>query len=248
MKLVMNTLSASRSNDSVGQPNPLARMVTLTVACLLGLSPIASASAQSGIQDERVVHLLQEPRHRTVKQDGGVFLLDVQINPGDTSFAHTHNQAILLTYISDADGPRHGEVLARTEYASKPLTHVVNNPGPNLLHIMAMVNDNPAVPSNLEDSPTGLLQEPQIENRWFRSYRLELQPGESTRLITHQNPAAIILGSGDLLHVTREDGITDELAKPGAWAWRSASSGYLVRNEGSSPCVVVINESRRRRN
>ncbi len=217
----------------------------LSVLC--STSPI-TVFAQQSEDNERVVHLLQEPRHRTVKQDGGVFLLDVQINPGDTSYSHTHNQPILLTYISDAEGPRHGEVVARTEYANKPLTHTVTNPGPNLLHIMAMVNDNPGVPADFEDSPTGLTLAPQIENRWFRSYALELQPGESTQAITHQNPIAVILGTEGLIQVTRDDGITAELDKPGDWAWRDAGSRYLVRNEGSTSCTVLINESRRRRN
>lgn len=222
------------------------------VSLILMASLIAGISlpavAQQETRSEKTVHLLQEPRHRTVMQDGGVFLLDVQLNAGDSSFAHTHNQAILLTYISDENGARHGEVVARTEYAGKPLTHVVENPGPNMIHIMAMVNDNPPVPADFEDVPSGLNEEPQIENRWFRSYRLELQPGESTQLLTHQNPVAIILGEGELLHVTRADGITNELDRPGDWAWRAAGSGYQVSNMGDVPCAVLINESRRRGN
>jgi len=217
------------------------------LASLLAGTPL-SASAQQEATAERTVHLLQEPRHRTVVQDGGVFLLDVQLNPGDSSFAHTHNQAILLTYITDEDGARHGEVVARTEYASRPLTHVVDNPGPNMIHIMAMVNDNPPVPVDFDDAPSGMSKEPQIENRWFRSYRLELQPGETTQLLTHQNPVAIILGDGEALHVTREDGITHELDKPGDWAWRAAGSSYQISNVGDTPSAVVVNESRRRRN
>jgi len=226
----------------------LACTALLSFCCAFGVLTAPHASAQQQANAERVVHLLQEPRHRTVKQDGGVFLLDVQLNPGDTSFQHTHNQAILLTYISDAEGPRFGEVAARTEYASNPLTHAVDNPGPNLLHIMALVNDNPPVPNDFDDSPAGIVMEPQIENRWFRSFRVELQAGEASRLIIHQNPVAVILGDGDLLHVTREDGIISELDKPGDWAWRGAGSGYVLRNEGTAPCTVIINEARIRSN
>jgi len=115
-----------------------------------------------------------------------------------------------------------------------------------MIHIMAMVNDNPPVPADFDDAPSGMSEDPQVENRWFRSYRLELQPGESTQLLTHQNPVAIILADGDLLHVTREDGITKELDKPGDWAWRAAGSGYQISNVGDTPCAVVVNESRRR--
>ena len=229
-------------------PLSFKQVASIILMALLMAGVSLPAVAQQETRSEKTVHLLQEPRHRTVMQDGGVFLLDVQLNAGDSSFAHTHNQAILLTYISDENGARHGEVVARTEYAGKPLTHVVDNPGPNMIHIMAMVNDNPPVPADFDDAPSGLSEEPQIENRWFRSYRLELQPGESTQLLTHQNPVAIILGDGELLHVTREDGITNELDKPGDWAWRTAGSGYQVSNMGDVPCAVLINESSRRSN
>lgn len=223
----------------------VAGSLLLLSLCSLGS---LSVSAQQEFNSDDVVHLLQEPRHRTVVRDGGVFLLDVQINPGDRSFPHTHNQPILLTYITDENGARDGEVVSRTEYANRPLTHVVDNPGPGLKHIMAMVNDNPAVPANLDDAPSGIDQQPQIEDRWFRSYRVELRPGESTALFTHQNPVAIILGVGDLLHVTREDGITNELDAPGDWAWRAAGSTYSITNKGRTACAVIINEARVRRN
>jgi hypothetical protein len=45
-----------------------------------------------------------------VRQHGQLYLLDVRIKPGDESFPHTHDQAILLTYISLAGGPQNGRV------------------------------------------------------------------------------------------------------------------------------------------
>jgi hypothetical protein len=52
--------------------------------------------------------------------------------------------------------------------------------------------------------------------------------------------------TGDgLLHVTREDGITAELASMGSWAWRNANSKYEIRNKGSSPVKITISEARR---
>ena len=90
----------------------------------------AQENAPSG---EKVVHLLQEPRHRTVHRAGGLFLLDVQVNPGDESFQHIHDQAILLTSISSGAGPSNGTVRAITDYATTPLTHNVSNL--SLIHI-----------------------------------------------------------------------------------------------------------------
>lgn len=219
----------------------------LATGLWLALLPVAASHGQCApeFDSDEVVHLLQEPRHRTVYKQGGLFLLDVQINPRDASFPHTHNQAILLTYISDGDGPRFGELRAVTEYARRPLTHVVDNPGPGLLHIIALVNDGRGVAPATQDQPSGLAAEPSIENPWFRAWRLALEPGEQVERQTHRNPTVIVQGSPGLLQVTRTDGITDELAKPGAWAWRDRDSPFTIRNQGDTRVIVTINEGRR---
>lgn len=210
----------------------------------LGLS-LTSVAQDQEFAGEKVVHLLQEPRHRTVHKQNGLFLLDVQINPGDTSFPHTHNQAILLTYINDENGPRFGELRSVPEYASKPLTHKVDNPGPGLLHIMALVNAGTGVPADTRDEPTGLEHLPTLENPWFRAYRLRLAPGETLPRQTHSNPTVIVQGSAGLLQVTRADGITHELSQAGDWAWRDAGAPFVIRNMSSNEVIVTINEGRR---
>ena len=63
---------------------------------------------QTVFDGERVVHLVDEPRHHPVRQHGQLYVLDVRPKPGDESFAHVHDQATLLTNISLAGGPRNG--------------------------------------------------------------------------------------------------------------------------------------------
>ena len=96
------------------------------------------AAQQTDFSDEKVVHLLDEPRHRTVHNEGDLYWLDVQVNPGDVSFAHVHDQAILLTTIRTGNGPANGPVRSIPEYATEPLTHKVSNDGPGLLRIIAL--------------------------------------------------------------------------------------------------------------
>ena len=74
---------------------------------------------------------------------------------------------------------------------------------------------------------------------------MTLLPRQSTELQRHQNPSTIVQASEGLVHVTRADGITSELAAPGSWAWRNAQSAYQVRNVGATPVKIVINEARR---
>ncbi|HTE40263.1 MAG TPA: hypothetical protein VK629_05515, partial [Steroidobacteraceae bacterium] len=92
---------------------------------------------------------------------------------------------------------------------------------------------------------TGMSGEPEIENPWLRAYAVTLQPGKSTEVQTHQNPSLIVLTGEGLVHVTREDGLTAELAGMGSYAWRNAKAKYQVRNVGTVPVKVAINEARR---
>jgi len=214
---------------------------TFSLSLALQQSVLAQENEFAG---EKIVHLLQEPRHRTVHNDGDLYLLDVQVNPGDESFAHVHDQAVLLTYISAGAGPRDGSVTANIDYATTAFTHKVANAGPGLLRILAFVHGGDgSMRSN--DQPTGFSEAPQVENNWFRSWRFELAPGASTPMQKHQQAGFVAQGTPGLLHVLREDGITSELDAPGDWVWRNANVGYTVKNAGTEPVIVVINEGRR---
>ena len=228
---------------TIALPGLLALVATATLLNSNELLWSKAAAQRVDYSDEKVVHLLQEPRHRTVHNEGNLYLLDVQVNPGDESFAHVHDQAILLTTIRTGNGPSNGPVRAIPEYATEPLTHKVSNDGPGLLRIIAFVNGGAGLMNN-SDAPSGMTADPDIENPWFRSYRLELGPGEQTEMQTHNNHTVIIQGSDGLVHVTREDGMTRELDAAGKWEWRTPGSTFLVRNMGNSSVIVAINEGR----
>lgn len=236
----------SAQND----PLPRMRAVFFILAALLllvlSLSPVSQlfAAEDSEFAGERIVHLLQEPRHRTVHNEGDLYLLDVQINPGDISLPHVHDQPIMLTYISMADGPRDGQIGSNIDYATEAITHKVPNAGPGLFRIIALVNASAGNIDLQSDRPQGLGGEPQLENAWFRSYRVELAPGEETEIQLHKLPSVVIQVVDGLLRVTRDDEVTNELDHPGAWAWRKAGQSYKVRNVGAIPSAVVINEGR----
>jgi len=193
----------------------------------------------------RIVKILQEPRHRQVHRDGDIYVLDIQINPGDMTLQHTHDAAILYNFISSGTGPSGGRVSSNTEYVTKNFTHQVSNEGPGLFRIIALTNYGPPITDLKSDRPTGISGEPQIENPWLRAYSIALEAGKSTELQTHRNPSLIVQVGDGRVHVTREDGITTELNSLGSWAWRNARSTYQVRNVGTVPVKVVINEARR---
>lgn len=210
-------------------------------ALLFGMFP---ATAQD-FRGQRIVQILQEPRHRTVHQDGDIYLLDVQINPGDQTLPHTHDAAILYTFISNGDGPLYGRVSGNTDYVEQNFTHAVSNAGPNLFRIVALTNYGTGLAGSSNDAPTGVTGELQVENDWFRSYRITLGPGESTPAQTHANPSVVIQVTPGTVHVSRDDGLTAELAAMADWTWRDEGSSYTISNRGSSEVEVVVNEARR---
>ena len=238
--------------ESLAQNDPLPRLrltffiLAIVLFFVLSLSPASTlfAAEENEFAGERIVHLLQEPRHRTVHREGDLYLLDVQINPGDVSLPHVHDQPIMLTYISMADGPRDGQIGSNIDYASEAVTHKVPNAGPGLFRIIALVNDSAGNVDLESDRPEGLSAEPELENAWFRSYRVELAPGEETEVQLHKLPSVVIQVVDGLLQVTRDDEVIDELDHPGSWAWRKARQSYKVRNVGSIATAVVINEGR----
>lgn len=225
------------------------RLQNLWFSLLLSIISSSFLIALSAQEDEwggqRVVNVLQEPRHRIVHKDGDLYVLDVQINPGDTTLPHTHDSAILYTFISNSDGPLGGIVDGNTDYAKEEYTHQVSNEGTHLFRIIALANYGPGEKDLTIKRPQGLSGEPQLENEWFRSYRIELAPGEETAIQLHKYPSIIIQATDGVTHITRNDGITNELDAMGDFAWRKSDSPYIVRNAGKGPVVVVINEGRR---
>ncbi len=222
-------------------------LCSVIVPAILNAQPqptVATNNSEAEFDRIRTVNILQEPRHRTVHTEGDLRLLDVQINPGDTTLPHTHDSAILYTFISNGEGPLNGRVSSVITYVDEQFTHRVSNDGPGLFRIIALASyaapyTNTAIPV------MGLTQEPQLENAWFRSFRVELAAGESSADISHGYPVAIVQVSEGLLHVSRADGITSELKAAGDWAWRTAGQPYQIHNKTDSPVVVVINEALR---
>jgi quercetin dioxygenase-like cupin family protein len=196
---------------------------------------------------QRTVVVYEEPRHRVVVDKGDIKLMDIQIQPGDTTLSHTHDSPILYTFISNGDGPTGGNVSSNTRYLTEPVTHAVNNQGPHLFRIIAMSHYGPGEPGEVNSRPDGLAGEPELENAWFRSYRLELAPGEETPIHRHRHSSVVIQVSDGRTEVSKATGFGAELTRMGDWTWRDPESPYTIRNAGTTPVSVVVNEARQGR-
>jgi len=225
-------------------------LLAILLCHTLGAS-VASAQLTEGEPEDfagltdpvRVVHILDEPRHRTVYQQQNIRLLDIQINPGDTTLPHTHDNPILYTFISNGEGPLGGRLSSATRYVEESYTHRVTNEGPGLFRIVALASFAEPASTGIDDLPSGLPSEAELENDWFRAWRITLQPGERSSEIEHVNPAFVVqVSSEGRVHVERKDGVTAELLTPGDWS--APGQGYVLYNPASEPVDLVVKEAR----
>lgn len=225
-------------------------LVMIGFTQMLGMN-VASAQLTEGDPEDfmgltdpvRVVHILDEPRHRTVYRDENIRLLDIQINPGDTTLPHTHDNPILYTFISNGDGALGGRLSSATRYVDEPYTHRVTNEGPGLFRIVALASFAEPVEPGVEDWPVGLPREAELQNEWFRAWRMTLQPGERSAEIHHVNPAFVVqVSTNGIVHLERADGVTAELMSAGDWS--APTQEYALYNPSTNPVTLVIKEAR----
>jgi hypothetical protein len=150
------------------------------------------------------VPVIKEPHHKPVLVNDYVRLLDVHINPGDTTFYHIHAAPSVIVFISpseigtqkfgDAPSTPNQVFPAQTsfiDYGTNPITHRVYNAGNNVFHVMdiELVKKNPS-----PDSCAALQQsniETTINEKLVRVYKFDV--GNQQPFIINKNSCAHLL-------------------------------------------------------
>src|SRR5688572_16742967 len=186
-----------------------ALMQGVLLLSLTGTMLQAQAAPAEGQDRGRVVIVYEEPRHRMVRDENDLKMLDIQMLPGDSTLYHTHDSPILYNMISSGSGPS-GTASSNFRYLTEPVTHKVGNPGPHLFQIIALASYGPGEAELTASRPDGLSSEacpapaelpatPSVyscleeENNWFRSYRIILAPGQQTPVHRHRHDVSIVL-------------------------------------------------------
>jgi quercetin dioxygenase-like cupin family protein len=135
-------------------------------------------------------------------------------------------------------GPR---ATSTTSYFERPVTHRLANIGTNLVRAMVVVNETPGDDTTSEQAAR-FEGEPELTNKWFRSYRRTLQPGETSPAHNHGAPVAIIqatAGKG-----LAEGSMKFELNETGQWAFFDAGVPHNLRNLGETALELLEIEVR----
>jgi quercetin dioxygenase-like cupin family protein len=223
-------------------------------------------------QDDKVVPVHQEPRHRLVFDSPGTRILDVQIPPGDTTLFHTHSDPILYVTMSTSQtrsqsiGAEWSGVAATTAAAPALTTppRVAPSSPPGRLMSTTSYADKPqthrvnnigsslfrligitnASPGDPSATPSAdFSAKPELDNRWFRGYRWSLTP-EPTEQHRHANPVAIVLINGA---ATAQAGdAKTPLQKPGDFVFIDANQPHVLIGAGPEAQIVEIEVRRPR--
>ncbi len=168
--------------------------------------------------------------HHLVHDEGDLRVLDVQIQPGETTLYHTHDAAIAYVPIDTSpsdnqpvggqwegtrgtDPPRFsvGTVTWNLRYASAPHTHRVRNVGERLFRLIAVVNYGTGT-AGVDASPI-LGERPDAECRWFRWRQVVLEPGKQLEGTNGTNKVVVVQTTGGCVRAT--GGTSATLARPG---------------------------------
>jgi quercetin dioxygenase-like cupin family protein len=132
-------------------------------------------------------------------------------------------------------------VTSTTSYVQQPVTHKVINVGNALFRAICVINES-AGNEALTTMEAGFSGEAEVVNRWFRSYRLALEPGEATPTHRHATPAVVVqIAEGRLLAAGP---MKWELNEPGRWAWFGAGDAHTIRNASDTRVELVEVEVR----
>jgi len=130
-----------------------------------------------------------------------------------------------------------------TSYAQQPVTHRLQNMGDGLFRAMVVINETSGDEAT-SATDAGFASNPELTNKWFRAYRIVLEPGQKTEPHVHRAPVAVFqvtagkaLGAGAM---------TWEFNEPGQWAFFDAGDRHDVRNAGDGRVELIEVEVRGR--
>ena len=238
----------------------------------LALAWLAAAVVQG---QEKVVPVYDEPHHRMVFEAPSLRILNVRVEPGQTSGYHTHDSPILYVQLSSSQlrtetlgpapaGPPQGRgrgappaQAAGQNGPPRPgrvssTTSYVERP---VTHRITNVGDRlfwliavlTRLPGDESVTPeaAGFAGTPEFVNRWYRAYRFEVAPGAATTKHRHGAPVVIV-------QVTEGRAVGEgagryDLTEAGQWAYFDAGDEHEVRNTGGTPVELVEVEVRQGR-
>ena len=221
-----------------------------SLTLLLAVTFIAgSSSAQLHIDTSKVIQVRKEPRHHDVLDNGWVRILDVHIQPGDTSLYHKHSTpSIFLVLGNTKTGsqtiiePRHRtfstEGLWYGDFTDTPRIHRVWNEDKIPFHTIDI--ELPHKPTGkaggvVRNSAFTLL----FDEKPVRGYRLTLSGGGRFRLNSRQTPVVVVSLSGPAVKASVNE---KKFREKGDYIFLPAGTDIQFGNQGAADVQFAVFE------
>jgi quercetin dioxygenase-like cupin family protein len=144
-----------------------------------------------------------------------------------------------------ARGGRGGRprLMSDVSYAERTVTHRIRNDGTSLFRAMVVVNETRGGDEAVTEAAAGFEGKALSSNRWFRAYRIALEPGAKTAPHEHKAPVVVLqdtpgkgIGTGPMKF---------EFNEPGQWGFFDAGTRHEIANTGDGPVEFIEVEVRR---
>ena len=180
------------------------KLIIILLTSLLVGCYMESDKKQEGykISENKFVEVYEEPRHKLVFENKDFKILDVQIKPYDTTLFHRHINPMFYVSLGWQDyseqsintdwnalakkGLPKGKTLLDSTYLAQNLIHRITNVGTKTSRLIGILNTGNGLTLNDKSNPN------QINNRWFRSKRIELNENEILEYQKLEFPTIII--------------------------------------------------------
>jgi hypothetical protein len=198
------------------------------------------------------VPVREEPRHKVALVNDYIRLLDVRIQPGDTSLFHVHQIPSFFIPLSTTrigsqmkgQGPRESSFpIDSTWYngfENGPLIHRVWDDDTNVLHVIdleLLATKNSILPSNIE-----LPLKIDFENDKLRVYKFRVEAGQFIPLPILKTPMLLICVDGAALQLKdlHKKNLND--VHPGTFQWLGPQQQVAISNSsnGSNRSILIL--------
>ncbi len=216
------------------------------------LPPLATTEGEQGFVEVR-----KEPRHHHRFENDFVRVYDVRFPAGEASLYHRH--AIDTFYVTVYDTQVADTALGKDQasmmelpcglsgcrpHGDEPLIHKVENAGQGLMHMIgAEVKASPAkvAKAPLKAPYYEKLQNPFASDR-LRLYRITLQPGESTGLVSYDFSGLTVMLSDATVQVRSAGQARVMGVSPGDFSWHDGPATQSLTNVGDTLFDAILGE------
>jgi hypothetical protein len=192
------------------------------------------------------VPVMQEPHHKPVVVNGYVRLLDVHINPGDTTLYHIHATPSVIVEISQSKiglqkkgemptppGEAKAGNVSFSDFEAHPVTHRVFNAGDNVFHVMdiELVKKEPAAKVCIPLSGMGITTA--VNEKLVTAYQINLN-GNQTLPIEKSSCAYL------LVCITGEINATKTISAGGYIFFEPEESFNIINQKSEAASIVLL--------